>query len=123
MITYAKVVASLKRAVAAKGEGYVYEAPGGPGEDCYYDNANFDPGYYPPGESGCIVGWVARDLFGTDVDFIEGNSAEEQPWAADLEKKAVDLLKNVQFLQDGGSAWGNAVAMGISTTATGIKGV
>lgn len=112
----------INDAIEERGEDYVY--PKEPGRDCLY--VHTDPVWDPDEERyvysegttpGCLVGLafakagVPLEEFapfeGSDAEaLIDGFEAEGI--VTDVDPKAKNLLYRAQFLQDGGSSWGQA---------------
>lgn len=129
VIGYDEAVALLKRAVAEKGENYVYT------RDAVYNSCQ----YVRDGKPSCIVGhvigyasWDALEI----VAEIERKRGSSWP-AVDLQidskphdlqelssesytaipvrftEAAAELLREVQLQQDNGESWGNALKAGL----------
>ena len=109
----------LQRAVAEKGEDYIYKKPGPVGSDCTYTT--------PDGAPSCIVGYVLGYL---DPAFLEQINQMEWEYSdpvtasvasmvsvfdldLHLSFEALCVLASVQNLQDAGLIWGQAVARSI----------
>jgi hypothetical protein len=123
-LTYEDAVLGLKKALAVKGEDYVYERPKFPLNDgltieaCAYFTAE--------GQPSCIVGHVMADLGHTinDLDQIASsydgtfNTGATASTAMDylgyeLDEKTRCLLSVAQDYQDSGHRWGEAVEVAV----------
>lgn len=122
-LSYEDAVLGLKKALAVKGEDYVYEWPqfplaanegGGLKQRCAY--------FTPQGAPSCIVGHVMADLGHTveDLDAPDGLFEKTRNVGTGairalkhlgytLDYRAVEVLANAQALQDLGRPWGRAV--------------
>lgn len=100
----------LDKAVAKKGEDYIYQL-----------DLNRFCAYYHGEEPGCIVGHVLADL-GVDASMVRGAdvnvgvgisgasmAAALTSWGIEFTEQAMDVLYKAQCMQDVGSAWGAAV--------------
>lgn len=101
LITYDEMKAALERAVAERGEGYVYEAPD-PGLGCVYRDAEDKP--------SCIVG-LAMSYLRPDLRLRERTALEVLEGIA--EPRAIVLAHAVQVAQDAQYTWGAALAYGL----------
>lgn len=116
-LDYDEAVGILNALVIDKGEGYVYT-------DEYTNCVNWDAN---TGEPRCIVGhvvaakrWVPVLDVGMLSDF--GGCAVETLVTGlriDLDRRTLDLLRNVQGDQDQGVPWGRAVEAAIEKTKDG----
>lgn len=106
LITYDEMKAALERAVAERGEGFVYEAPD-PRLGCVYYDADFKP--------SCIVG-LAMSYLRPHRRLQEGPAAVSLSGLAD--DKARCLADFVQQFQDGGEPWGLALSQGLNEVTT-----
>lgn len=116
MTTTEDVTAALEKAIAAKGEGYVYEPIGA---TCRYTTEEKSP--------SCIVGWVVAEvnppLFDALFDFEQtGNviaahdldrpSKEpdflDDELALEVDRRTLDALQAAQEIQDEGLSWAYA---------------
>jgi hypothetical protein len=111
-ITFDEAVELLDRAVAEKGEDYIYPRSAGEAECLYVED----------GQPSCIVGHVLfwKGLTLERIESIEGMSAfalNDYDWL-DLDEKAEALLWKTQSRQDSGVPWGRAVAEAKAETAS-----
>lgn len=124
-LSFEDAVLGLKKALAVKGEDYVYEQPvfespsGYTAQRCAY--------FTPQGAPSCIVGHIMADL-GHTVDDLDApdelfektrNVGTDAPRALKhlgytLDSRAIEVLANAQALQDGGRPWGEAVTDAIA---------
>lgn len=96
LITFDEMKAALERAVAERGENYVYTRPG---QTCLYRHEGDVP--------GCLVG-LAMSYLRPDVRLEE----EEAFFAlrGHAEENAISLANWAQSYQDGGLSWGRSLA-------------
>jgi hypothetical protein len=110
--TDAQVMAMLKTVVSERPD-YVYSAPEymitEESASCFYVHADEDGS---PVSAGCIVGAVLNRLGVPleDLQKYEGATALQmvRKVADGVSKETGHVLRNAQFLQDGGSTWGEA---------------
>lgn len=111
MLTVEQVRESLRKAVALKGEGYVYERPATTTDDCFYA----DP---KTGAPSCIAGHVFADLdpaFFARLAELEAKTGESKSidfidlFTEVLEPEALLGLGMSQVVQDTGATWGEAL--------------
>lgn len=116
-LTYDRAVELLDRAVAEKGEEYVYEIPYSPGECAYFHDER----------PGCIVGHVLAyaglerdDLRGResltfpgalrgDLNVMAGPDSLAEYGVLSADDRTVTLLAEAQSKQDEGTPWYDAV--------------
>jgi hypothetical protein len=123
-LTYEDAVLGLKKALAVKGEDYVYERPTFKLTNDITINAC---AYFTPeGRPSCIVGHVLADL-GHTIDDLDApkmspdgtfNTGATASMAMDylgyeLDEKTRSLLSIAQDYQDSGGTWGHAVETAI----------
>ena len=111
MITYDEALESLKRAVALKGEDYLYQYPVG------VDSCEYKVG----GAPACIVGHVLADLAPDFFESVIKGGRNRQEFRSlvsatdlDIEPDASLLLAEVQWKQDNRMAWGEALEAAIN---------
>ncbi len=97
----------LERAVATRGEDFVYEKP---------EDAEFCV-YVRDGKPDCLigvvlsmVGWTNEELEVADSIGTVSTLAIDTRWADRFSKDAVRILGSAQSAQDFGRAWGSALA-------------
>lgn len=110
-----ETIAKLEAIVAKYGEDYVYQLPtyedeSGELESCMYSNQDGTP--------SCIVGHVLKEVSPKYFKSVHEREWEQLDSNAVynlsgiyqyFEERAVNLLSNVQFDQDDGVTWGEAV--------------
>jgi hypothetical protein len=101
-ITFDEAVELLDRAVAEKGEDYIYPGSLGNGA-CWYTR---------DGRPDCIVGHVLfwKGVTPEQLERLEGTSAFGLDGWLELDEKTSQLLWKTQQRQDSGVPWGRAVA-------------
>lgn len=104
LITYDEMKAALERAVAERGEGYVY--PGNGGGGCSY--------YKPDGSPDCLIG-LAVSYIRPDVRLQWGTYAEEALFDI-ADSRAVRLAHIAQHQQDTRAPWGHALKIAVGGT-------
>jgi alkylhydroperoxidase/carboxymuconolactone decarboxylase family protein YurZ len=124
-LSYEDAVLGLKKALAVKGEDYVYERPTFELNDGITINAC---AYFTPeGQPSCIVGHVMADLGHTIDDLAETvtmagdhtfNTGSTAGMVMDylgyeIDEKTRSLLSIAQDYQDSGNPWGHAVETAI----------
>lgn len=123
-ITFEQAVASLEKAVAAKGADFVYE-------QIAVDDNTEDPTtmcmYFEPesGEPSCIVGHVLADqgitlpVIGEDANADEDVHSLVAKGRLHLDgDRTKQLLQRAQQRQDHGHSWGTAVADALALVST-----
>lgn len=110
-LTYDKTVELLDRAIAEKGEDYVYLPvtmirDDDPETLCLYFNEDDTP--------GCIIGHVMHYLGVTPTRGIEGvsGSVALKDLGIKVDEPTAVLINNTQSKQDQGTPWGDAVSFG-----------
>lgn len=113
-VTEAQVIETL-RAVVAERPDHVYNAPDhmrseDNGNECFYVHVDAN-GESP--EAGCVVG-VVLDRLGVPLDQLEGWEATGAdtvaPMVLETTSDIVALLGHVQYRQDHGKTWSEALA-------------
>lgn len=115
-IDVAEALALLERAVAEKGEDYIYPN-GGRGDDFHSENGACVYQTRYTKQPACIVGHALyyKDLlqYVVDADYNEGTGPHTLAYALGVfTTAAADFLNEVQSAQDAGKTWGAALRLG-----------
>lgn len=92
------------REVAAEQPEKVYKSPAGAGGSCFYVHGN---------EPGCIVGHALHRL-GVPLETLKEHESDAaraplNDLFPEVTEGAMDLVDSVQYLQDRGEPWGEAI--------------
>ena len=111
------VLPALKRAVALKGEDYVYEKPTHEDGLLFCSNWTMENGVKVP---SCIVGHVLFDLLPNAQVAVRQHTPSDDEllyqrgaYGNTFDNKSWEALRKAQNLQDSGNTWGIALEQAI----------